>query len=217
MRNSWVWLALLLLGCARTPAENVPARFEAPASRAPQDSPGVPEPAPGIPPPPAPTPPRAPFAVELSASRITWETTGHRGGFNTFQGMVDLVGDDPTRSSVQIDIDLASVFAYDGAFTEQLKSADFMDVSRFPKASFRSTGVTRQGDDYELTGDLTIHGTTRRIGVPASIKVDRLRVYCRSRFSLDCGHFGMAYPGRADDPDRDLVVLDLVVEAVPAP
>ena len=46
--------------------------------------------------------------------------------------------------------------------TTHLKSADFLDVAKYPTITFRSKKVTPAGkDDYEVVGDLTIHGVTR--------------------------------------------------------
>lgn len=211
---AWLaWLALLLPGCACAPDGTVPeARFVSPTP-APQASPEVPVRAPGIPAPPAPVAPRAPFAVESASSRVTWLAFGHQGGFNRFQGRLDLVGEDPTRSSFQFEVDLTSLFSDDATLTGRLLGREFFAISRFPRATFRSAGIARQGDAFEVTGDLNLHGVTRRICFPASIRVDRLRVYAGSRFRLDCTPFGLAYPGPAEGP----VVLDLVLEAVPAP
>jgi len=217
--SAWVgpWglalLALLASGCTST--GSVPqARFVSPtASPASRPSGEAPVRAPGIPAPPAPVPPRAPFTVEASSSRVTWAAFGHRGGFNRFQGRLDLVGDDPARSSFQFEVDLTSLFSNDATLTGRLLGREFFAISRFPVAAFQSTGIARRGEAFEVTGDLNLHGVTRRISFPASIRVERLRVYAGSRFGLDCRPFGLAYPGPGEGP----VVLDLVLEAVPAP
>ncbi len=44
-----------------------------------------------------------------------------------------------------------------------LRSADFFDVEKYPTMSFKSTSIKKKGGSYELTGNLTIHGTTRQV------------------------------------------------------
>ena len=47
-----------------------------------------------------------------------------------------------------------------------LKSGDFFETEQFPNITFTSTDVTRDGDDWTITGDLTIKGVTKPISVP---------------------------------------------------
>jgi polyisoprenoid-binding protein YceI len=44
-----------------------------------------------------------------------------------------------------------------------LKAADFFDAEQFPKITFKSTSFTKDGDDYKLTGDLTIKGISKSV------------------------------------------------------
>jgi polyisoprenoid-binding protein YceI len=46
-----------------------------------------------------------------------------------------------------------------------LKSADFLDVEKFPTITFRSKKVEPAGDDLKVTGDLTIHGVSREVAL----------------------------------------------------
>ena len=50
-----------------------------------------------------------------------------------------------------------------------LRSADFFEVNTYPTLTFRSTGIKTDGDnEYDLVGDLTIHGVTRRVSFDAT-------------------------------------------------
>ena len=56
----------------------------------------------------------------------------------------------------------------DGKWDEHLKSKDFFDVAQFPTMTFKSTKITKTGENTaDVTGDLTIHGVTK----PATLKV----------------------------------------------
>ncbi|RYF63986.1 MAG: YceI family protein, partial [Cytophagaceae bacterium] len=49
-----------------------------------------------------------------------------------------------------------------------LKSGEFFDAEQFPQLTFKSTGMTKTGDDtYNLTGDLTLHGVTKSVTLKA--------------------------------------------------
>lgn len=86
-----------------------------------------------------------------------------RGRFSSFSGTVT-IGDDPLASSVEVDVDLASVDTSDDRRDEHLRSADFFGTDEHPTMGFRSTGVQRgKGDAWLVTGDLTIGDVTRPI------------------------------------------------------
>lgn len=148
--------------------------------------------------------------IEYTGSKVTGK---HDGGFNQFSGMIDLVNSKPTDSGVQVEIDASSVFSDDEKLTDHLKSKDFFDVTKFPKAAFTSTKIEpdaqRGADGYTITGDLTLHGVTKSVSFPATIKVSDESVEVDSEFTINRKDFGIAYAGTADDLIRDGVVIRL--------
>ena len=90
-----------------------------------------------------------------------------------------------------------------------MKSPDFFDVAKFPTATFRSAEITKTGDGYAISGDLTLHGVTKRISFPATIKAGEEEVTANAEFSIDRQDYGISYPGMRDDLIRDLVVIKL--------
>jgi polyisoprenoid-binding protein YceI len=93
-----------------------------------------------------------------------------RGIFNKWSGTFDYDENDPTRSKLDVRIDASSVDTREEKRDAHLRSADFFDVEKFPEVTFKSTGVTRDGEDYVVSGDLTIHGNTK----PVQLKVESL-------------------------------------------
>jgi polyisoprenoid-binding protein YceI len=86
-----------------------------------------------------------------------------RGSFGTFGGSIT-VADDPLQSKVEATVDAASIDTSDASRDGHLKSADFFDVENFPTWTFVSTGLTAKGgNEYTLTGDLTIKGVTKSV------------------------------------------------------
>jgi polyisoprenoid-binding protein YceI len=88
-----------------------------------------------------------------------------RGRFATFNGTLTLA-DDPLQSTVEVEVDLASIDTRDEQRDGHLQSPDFFDVEKFPTMTFRSTGVTvNGGDSVRLDGDLDLHGVTRPVSL----------------------------------------------------
>lgn len=91
------------------------------------------------------------------------------GQFNTFTGSALLDEKDLTKSSVEFSADAASIDTDNADRDKHLKSADFFDVAKFPKVTFKSTKITKAGKGYKLTGDLTIHGVTKSVTLDATV------------------------------------------------
>src|SRR6478609_4205064 len=85
------------------------------------------------------------------------------GRFTKWSGMLELDDADPSKSRVEVTIDAASVDTKEEKRDAHLRSADFFDVEKFPQLTFRSTKVAKTGDEYKVTGDLTIHGVTKPV------------------------------------------------------
>jgi polyisoprenoid-binding protein YceI len=99
-------------------------------------------------------------AVEFSARHMLTKT---RGRFTEFSGTIE-VGETPEDSSVQVEIQAASVQTNMEKRDEHLKSGDFLEIEKYPVLTFKSTGVRHTGDtSFELDGDLTIKGVTKPV------------------------------------------------------
>ncbi|MGA7523595.1 MAG: YceI family protein [Acidobacteriaceae bacterium] len=87
-----------------------------------------------------------------------------RGEFTGLSGVLTLDETDSTHSTVAVSIPVASVRTSDEKLDAHLKNEDFFDVEKFPTMTFKSTNIQSVGDqDYEVTGDLTIHGLTKSV------------------------------------------------------
>jgi polyisoprenoid-binding protein YceI len=87
-----------------------------------------------------------------------------RGRFTRWSGRLRFDPENPTASSVEVNIEPASVDTADAERDAHLRSPDFFDVEKFPTASFRSTKVEdRGGGRYRVSGDFTLHGVTRPV------------------------------------------------------
>lgn len=86
-----------------------------------------------------------------------------RGKFTAYRGTLDLDAADFTRSRIEGEIDVASIDTGNPDRDNHLRSADFFDVAAHPKITFKSTSITRDGDGYKVTGDLSIRGQTHPV------------------------------------------------------
>jgi polyisoprenoid-binding protein YceI len=85
-----------------------------------------------------------------------------RGTFTSFSGTIE-IAEDRLASTVSASVDMASVQTGDDGRDGHLRTGDFFDVEQYPTMTFVSTGIRPDGDDFELTGDLTIKGVTRSV------------------------------------------------------
>ena len=93
------------------------------------------------------------------------------GRFNTFSGNFEYDENNPDKASVQVEIDVASIDSNHAERDKHLRGDDFLDVKKFPKASFESTSFKENGDGTAiLKGNLTLHGVTK----PVTIDVEHI-------------------------------------------
>ena len=150
--------------------------------------------------------------IEFIGSQVTGT---HNGSFQSFSGEIDYAGT-PEKSRVSVTIDTDSLSADDPKLTQHLKTPDFFDVSKFPKATFVSTEIKpggEKGATHTVTGNLTMHGVTKAITFPATITVTADTATVDSSFSINRKDFGINYAGPADNLVRDEVVLKLTIRA----
>ncbi len=160
------------------------------------------------------------YTFDPSASKVEWtgsKVTGkHDGGFKVFKGEVNFVEGTPEKSSVNVEIDTDSLYTDNDKLVGHLKSPDFFDVAKFPKASFTSTEVTKGGEKgatHTVKGNLTLHGVTKSVTFPATIKTSASGVDVDAEFAINRKDFGLVYAGKPDDLIRDDVVIKLTIRS----
>ncbi len=87
-----------------------------------------------------------------------------RGHFRDFDATLVIDEEQPERSRLTAEIDVASIDTSVEDRDAHLRSDDFFGAEQFPKITFESTGVERgNGESFRLTGDLTIRDVTREV------------------------------------------------------
>jgi polyisoprenoid-binding protein YceI len=152
-------------------------------------------------------------SVGFIGSKVTGK---HEGKFETISGTLTLADGKAEGGKVSVEIDTASVKTDQGDLDKHLKSPDFFDVAKFPKATFTSTEIKAGGDKgatHTITGELDLHGVKKTISFPATITVGDDSVTGAAEFSINRKDFSIVFPGRPDDLIRDDVLLKLSLKA----
>jgi polyisoprenoid-binding protein YceI len=111
------------------------------------------------------------YTVDVAHTRIGMRArhamvTTVRGAFTDFNGEAHLVPADPPASSVSIRIQAASIDTGVADRDTHLRSADFLDVEKYPEIVFVSTQVEQFDEEiFRVVGDLTIRDVTRPVTV----------------------------------------------------
>ncbi|HEU4521208.1 MAG TPA: YceI family protein [Thermoanaerobaculia bacterium] len=133
-------------------------------------------------------------AVEFAVKHMMFTTV--RGRFKDVKGTIEVDEQNPDRSTVNVEIAAASIDTGVADRDGHLRSADFLDVEKYPTITFRSKRVEgamkKDGDRFKVIGDLTIRGKSIEVtldsvylgsgkdpwgnikaGAEASAKIDR--------------------------------------------
>jgi polyisoprenoid-binding protein YceI len=110
------------------------------------------------------------YTLDAAHSRLGFSArhamvTTVRGAFKDFEGTAHVDTSDPANSKVELTIKADSIDTGVEDRNAHLRSADFFEVETHPEITFSSTHVERDGDDWTITGDLTIKGSTKPITV----------------------------------------------------
>lgn len=89
------------------------------------------------------------------------------GRFDKFNGAFDFDEKNADASKVKVEIDMASINSNHAERDKHLRGPDFLDVAKFPTATFESTSVKSDGNKAAITGKLTLHGVTKDVTINA--------------------------------------------------
>ena len=102
--------------------------------------------------------------------RIRHLVSNVNGRFKDFAGTITYDPAKPENSSVDVTVQAASIDTDTPGRDDDLRSANFFDVAKYPTLTFKSVSVQRKSPtELTLTGDLTMHGVTKRVTVPVEV------------------------------------------------
>jgi polyisoprenoid-binding protein YceI len=132
--------------------------------------------------------------VQFVGSHTDKSKSDHVGGFEKFTGQIKADAAAKTIESVNVDIETESLFTAIPKLTDHLKNPDFLNAPEHPKITFASKTVTPESgnaNQVQIVGDLTMHGTTKEVTIPATVEFSDQGLVLRSEFKIDRTEFGM--------------------------
>jgi polyisoprenoid-binding protein YceI len=104
----------------------------------------------------------AEFTVRYLMSKVS-------GNFRDLDAVIQIDRANPAQSTVEFTMQAKSIDTNDPKRDEHLRSPDFFEVEKYPAISFKSAAVApRTATEFDVLGDLTMHGVTKRITVPVT-------------------------------------------------
>lgn len=135
------------------------------------------------------------------------------GRFNEAEGKFSIDRENPSKSTFLLTIKADSVDTANKARDEHLRQPDYFDTKQFPTLEFKSTSTKAIEGGYEVTGDFTMHGTTKSItivltgGKEHDFKGTK-RVAFSTEFSLKRSDYGFDPKAIGPIGDKALIIID---------
>ena len=135
------------------------------------------------------------------------------GRFNEVAGKFSLDRENPSKSTFRLTIKADSIDTANAARDEHLRQPDYFDTKQFPTIEFKSTKTKAIEGVYEVTGDFTMHGTTKQItfvlmgGKEHDFKGTK-RVGFSTELSLKRSDFGFDKNAIGPIGDEALIIID---------
>lgn len=136
---------------------------------------------------------------DMEKSKLTFvggkpDGTKHEGGFKKFDVTAKADFEDPSKSSLRIEIKTESIFSDDEKLTQHLMNPDFFDVRKYPKSVFESTKIEPKGEsEATITGKLKLLDKVGDVEAPCEVEVTDTTVKLAGKFKLDRTKWGMNY------------------------
>ncbi len=91
-----------------------------------------------------------------------------KGRFNTIKGAFEYDEKAPNTASIMVEVDTKSIDSNHAKRDIHLRGSDFLDVDRYPTATFKSTAFKESGKSGIMSGNLTLHGVTKSVEIPVT-------------------------------------------------
>lgn len=144
------------------------------------------------------------FMAHANRSGLLWfKGHSHHLAASEFTGQVELTPDMIAPASLRLAVKAASLHETGADFTEpqkQIINKELKDIvlhpDQYPDITFQSTGVRVKSSaapryEVRIDGDLTLHGVTKRITIPATVTLNGNSLRAVGEFSIDRGDFGV--------------------------
>ena len=137
------------------------------------------------------------YAINAESAKVSFIGSSgdstQDGNFEQVTGTINCPTDNATDISFEIQIDMNSIKTEFDLLTKHLKSDEFFDVEKFPVSKFVSKSIAQSDQDnqFTITGDMTVHGVTNELSIPAEIQLTKDQVAINAKFIIAQSKFGM--------------------------
>lgn len=168
------------------------------------------------------------YTVDTGHSRIGFSirhfviNTIH-GNFSDFDGTINYDPANAANCSVKGNIQAASINTQNEKRDGDLRGSNFFDTTKYPELAFESTKVEGKNGNLNVTGNFTMHGITKVISFPVTVKGpvkdlwEKQRIGISARLRISRRDFGILYDRKMDNGDvvlSDEVEIEIDAEAV---
>ncbi len=117
---------------------------------------------------------------------IEFKSKDPSGSFKIMEGQIDFDEKDLDNSNFDFKIDVRSISTGNGMMTKKAQTPEWFDSAKHPYAKFKSTKVEKkEGNLYNITGNLTIKGITKTVTVPANYSKSGSKITFKGTFNIN--------------------------------
>ena len=144
---------------------------------------------------------------------IRFSGGGEVGGiFKTMKGSVVFDEQNLAASNFDLTIDVMSVNTGNGLMNTHIKSAEWLDATKYPVIKFTSKKIVKTGANYQVTGDMELHGVKKEMTLPFSFQNKGASATFSGTFTVNRNDFHIGKPGGDVDENIKLEVSVPVIK-----
>ena len=142
---------------------------------------------------------------------IEFKSKDPSGSFKIMEGDIDFDEKDLSSANFDFKIDIRSISTGNGMMTKKAQTAEWFDTAKYPYAKFKSTKVEKkEGNTYNINGNLTIKGITKAVTVPATYSKANGKITFKGTFYVNRMDFKV---GKKSDAVPDQMKVNFEIPA----
>jgi hypothetical protein len=141
---------------------------------------------------------------------IDFKSKDPSGSFKEMSGDIDFDEKNLDASKFNLKIEVSSINTGNGMMNKKAQTEEWFDAKKYPQIKFKSTKVEKKGNDYVITGYLTIKGVTKSVSIPAAVTSSGNKLTFKGTFSVARLDFKV---GHKSDSVSDVLKINYVVPA----
>ena len=150
------------------------------------------------------------FEVSSKGHSIDFKSKDPSGSFKEMSGDIDFDEKNLDACKFNLKIDVSSIDTGNGMMNKKSQIEEWFNAKKYPQIKFNSTKVEKKGNDYLITGDLNMKGTTKTYAIPASMSTSGNKITFKGTFNVNRIDFKV---GHKSDIVPDVMKISFLVPA----